>query len=263
MTRTAVLCLLLPWIVNPVYAAVLDQGEVEFSGYVIDEAPRWAWQIASPDLVWDVDVADARPDAQGNQVFSLKGKGDVPFLEGHLKKVADRGGAGMTPVMSFMSEGAPLSVAAGSVQDAHFRASVPVRNADTGETAGQLSFTFDQGMVLAQGTHLPAIEGSSDRHLGLTGMALVAADGGQVEEIPAPLMNRLAVLMAMNGNSEVAGIPLTWKGEHVPRQVLADSHVPQLAGAYASKLSDFTLSWPQDKVPSRWRASLSVTVTLR
>lgn len=263
MNRTGVLCLLLPWIASPAFAAVLDQGEVSFSGYVIDEAPRWVWQIASPDPVWDVDVADARPDAQGNQVFSLKDKGTLAFLEGHLKKVADQGGAGMTPVISFLSDGAPLSVSTGQTQDTHFRASVPVHNADTGETAGQLTFTLEQGMALAQGTHLPAEGEGVDRHLGLSGMALVAGDGGQNGEVPTSLMNRLATLMAMNGGSEAAGIPLTWKGEHVSRQVLADSHVPLLAGAYASQLSDFTLSWPQDKVPSRWRASLSVTVTLR
>lgn len=264
MNRTGVLCLLLCCAATPAFAAVLDQGEVEFSGYVIDEAPRWTWQIASPDPVWNVDVDDARVDPQGSQVFSLKDKGALAFLEGHLKKVADRGGAAMTPVISFMSDGAPLQMAAGggSSQDARLRASVPVHNADTGESIGQLSFTLEQGMVLAQGKTLPA-PGSQDRSLGLSGMALVSGDGGQSGEIMPSLMSRLSVLIGMNNGSEHAGIPLVWKGEFVPRQVLADSHVPQLAAAYASQLSDFTLSWPQDRVPSRWRASLSVTVTVR
>ncbi|MDI2145875.1 fimbrial protein [Pseudomonas sp. ITA] len=265
MTRTGALCLLLTCAASPTFATVLDQGEVEFSGYVIDEAPRWLWQVASPDQVWNVDVADAHLDAQGNQVFVLQDKGSLAFLEGHLKKVADRGGAGMTPVISFSSEGAPLTPAAGggSAQDTRWRASVPVRNAQTGEFAGQLSFTLEQGMVLAQGNTLPSLDGGTDRKLGLSGMALVAGDGGQSGEVPTALMSRLAVLMGMNNGVETASVPLKWQGERIDRQVLADSHVPQLAAAYASQLSNFTLSWPQDKVPSHWRASLNVTVTLR
>jgi hypothetical protein len=265
MTRTGFLCLLLCCTASSTFAAVLDQGELQFSGYVIDEAPRWLWQVASPDQVWDVDVADAHLDAQGNQVFSLQDKGPLAFLEGHLKKVADRGGAGMTPVISFSSEGTPLTpvTGGGSAQDARLRTSVAVHNAQTGELIGQLSFTLEQGMVLAQGGALPALEGGTDRKLGLSGMALVSGDGAQTADIPTSLMSRLAVLMGMNNGVESAAIPLTWQGEHIARQVLADSHVPLLAAAYASQLSNFTLSWPQDKVPSRWRASLSVTVTLR
>ncbi|MBP3996451.1 fimbrial protein [Pseudomonas koreensis] len=265
MTRTGFLCLLLTCTASPAFAAILDQGELEFSGYVIDEAPRWLWQVASADQVWDVDVADARLDAQGNQVFSLPDKGSLAFLEGHLKKVADRGGAGMTPLISFSSEGTPLAPVAegGSTQGPRLRTSVPVRNAHTGELVGQLSFTLEQGMVLAQGKALSPLEGGTDRKLGLSGMALVSSEGGQTGDVPPSLMSRLAVLMGMNNGVETAGIPLVWQGEHVSRQVLADSHVSLLAAAYASQLSNFTLSWPQDKVPSRWRASLSVTVTLR
>ena len=265
MTRTGFLCLLLWCAASPAFATILDQGEVEFSGYVIDEAPRWLWQVASPDQVWDVDVADARPDAQGNQIFSLQDKGTLAFLEGHLKKVADRGGAGMTPLINFSSEGTQLTpvAGAGSSQSNRMRTSVPVRNAQTGELVGQLSFTLEQGLVLAQGNALPILEGGTDRKLGLSGMALVSGDGGQTDAVPTSLMSRLAVLMGMNNGVETAQVPLTWQGEHVARQVLADSHVPLLAAAYASQLSDFSLSWPQDKVPSRWRASLSVTVTLR
>ncbi|AMS16480.1 hypothetical protein A3218_19955 [Pseudomonas chlororaphis] len=265
MTRTGFLCLLLSCAASPTFAAILDQGEVEFSGYVIDEAPRWLWQVASGDQTWDVDVADAHLDAQGNQVFPLPGKGTLAFLEGHLKKVADRGGAGMTPVISFSSEGAPLTTLAGggSPQDSHWQTSVPVRNAQTGEPAGQLSFTLEQGMALAQGAALSTLDGGTDRKLGLAGMALVSGEGGQSGDVPTALMSRLAVLMGMNNGVEAARVPLTWQGEHIARQVLADSHVPLLAAAYASQLSNFTLSWPQDKVPSRWRASLNVTVTLR
>lgn len=264
MTRAGFLYLLLCCAASPTFAATLDQGEVEFSGYVVDEAPRWLWQVASPDQVWDVDVADARPDAQGNQVFSLQDKGTLAFLEGHLKKVADRGGAGMTPVISFSSEGKSLMpLAGGSTQDTRVRTFVPVRNAQTGELVGQLSFTLEQGMVLAQGHALSSLDGGTDRKLGLAGMALISGDGGQSGDVPTSLMSRLAVLMGMNNGIETAGIPLTWQGEHISRQVLADNHIPLLAAAYASQLSNFTLSWPQDKVPSRWRASLNVTVTLR
>lgn len=264
MSRTGLFCLVLCCSGVPAVAAVLDQGDVEFSGVVIDEAPRWTWQIASPDQVWNVDVDDARTDAQGNQVFNLNDKGTLPYLEGHLKEVAVQGGAGMTPVISFMSDGAPLQMVAGEggSQDTQFRAQVTVHNADTGEPAGQLSFTLEQGLVLTQGKNQLTAD-TAPRNLGLSGLALVTGDGGMRGDVPTSLMNRLVALVRMNRGSEAAGIPISWSGERVPLQVLSDTHVHYLAAAYASQLSGFTLSWPQEKVPSTWRASLGVTVTLR
>ncbi|EDQ5792124.1 fimbrial protein, partial [Salmonella enterica subsp. enterica] len=88
------------------------------------------------------DTADARTES-GQLVFDLRGKGSLPFLEGHLYEVAERGGPGFTPFITFSSNGQPFSVTAGGSTTAqHFRASVPVRNPENGHVAGQLSFTL-------------------------------------------------------------------------------------------------------------------------
>lgn len=50
-----------------------------------------------PDQTWAVDTADART-ANEQLVFDLRGKGSLPFLEGHLYEVAERGGPGFTPL---------------------------------------------------------------------------------------------------------------------------------------------------------------------
>ncbi|EOA8951398.1 fimbrial protein, partial [Salmonella enterica subsp. enterica] len=109
-------------------AGILDGGEIQFHGLVTDEAPKWTWQVGSPDQTWAVDTADARNE-NGFLVFDLRSKGTLPFLEGHLYEVAERGGPGFTPFITFSSNGQPFSVTAGGSTTAqHFRASVPVRN---------------------------------------------------------------------------------------------------------------------------------------
>ncbi|HAX4953504.1 TPA: fimbrial protein, partial [Escherichia coli] len=30
------------------HADILDGGEIQFNGFVTDEAPKWTWQISSP-----------------------------------------------------------------------------------------------------------------------------------------------------------------------------------------------------------------------
>lgn len=90
-------------------AGILDGGEIQFHGLVTDEAPKWTWQVGSPDQTWAEDTADARTE-NGQLVFDLRGKGSLPFLEGHLYEVADRGGPGFTPFISFSSNGQPFSV---------------------------------------------------------------------------------------------------------------------------------------------------------
>ncbi|MBB7763881.1 fimbrial protein, partial [Escherichia coli] len=80
-------------------AEVLDGGEIQFNGFVTDEAPRWTWQISSPDQTWAVDTADARAE-NGQLVFNLRDKGGLPFLEGYLHEVAERGGPGFTPFIT-------------------------------------------------------------------------------------------------------------------------------------------------------------------
>ncbi|EJD2256818.1 fimbrial protein, partial [Salmonella enterica] len=88
------------------YANILDGGEIQFNGFVTDEAPKWTWQISSPDQNWAVDTADARTE-NGQLVFNLRDKGALPFLEGHLHEVAERGGPGFTPFITFSSNGQP------------------------------------------------------------------------------------------------------------------------------------------------------------
>lgn len=59
-------------------AGILDGGEIQFHGLVTDEAPKWTWQVGSPDQTWAVDTADARTES-GQLVFDLRGKGSCRF----------------------------------------------------------------------------------------------------------------------------------------------------------------------------------------
>lgn len=74
-----------------VKAEILDGGEIRFNGFVTDEAPKWTWQVAAHDQTWRVDTANARIENK-ELVFNLRDKGSLPFLEGHLFEVAERGG---------------------------------------------------------------------------------------------------------------------------------------------------------------------------
>ncbi|TLJ10737.1 fimbrial protein [Escherichia sp. E3659] len=239
-------------------ADILDGGEIQFHGFVTDEAPKWTWQISSPDQTWAVDTADARTE-NGQLVFDLRDKGALPFLEGHLHEVAERGGPGFTPFITFGSNGQPFAVTEGSGTSAQrFRASVPVRDPESGNVAGQLSFTLNQGMAVSAGTQE---EGASVP----AGMSLV---GGQsVTEVqsgslPQGLKSRLSSLLLMNqhfGN----GMSAVDNGQVISQGVLADGRVINLAASYASVVSDFELRLPAEGTPARWRAGLNVTVTVQ
>ncbi|EAU2346105.1 fimbrial protein [Salmonella enterica] len=239
-------------------AEILDGGEVQFNGLVTDEAPRWTWQVSSPDQSWAVDTADARTE-NGQLVFDLRNKGTLPFLEGHLHEVAERGGPGFTPFISFSSDGQPFSVTdGGSTTAQHFRATVPVRNPENGHVAGQLSFTLDQGMAVSAGVQedgasLPA------------GMSLVngqSVSGVQAVTLPQGIKNSLSSLLLMNrgfGN----GMSAVNNGQVISQGVLADARVTHLAAAYASAVSGFELRLPVEGTPAQWQAGLSVTVTVQ
>ncbi|HHN9985556.1 TPA: F4 (K88) fimbria minor subunit FaeH [Escherichia coli] len=239
-------------------ADILDGGEIQFNGFVTDEAPKWIWQISSPDQTWAVDTADARTE-NGQLVFDLTNKGAFSFLEGHLHEVAERGGPGFSPFITFSSNGQPFTVMEGSGTSAQrFRASVPVRDPESGNLAGQLSFTLDQGMAVSTGTQE---EGASIP----AGMSLV---GGQsVTEVqsgslPQWLKTRLSSLLLMNqgfGN----GMSATDNGQVISQGVLADGRVMNLAASYASAVSDFELRLPAEGMPARWQAGLNVTVTVQ
>lgn len=252
-------CLLLTLSTSAAVAAVVDSGEILFHGMVKDNAPRWSWQIATPAQYWDINAEEGVVDPQGNQLFNLNHKGTLPFLEGHLKEVATQGGPGMIPQISLSSAGGPLQQLPSNTTSAQrYRTSVPVFNADSGEVVGQLSFVFEQGLVVARGqkARLPVFEQLDHQ------MALVAGDTVQdprPDMLSPSLSARLSELIARNSGRSVVGVPAL--GSRVVNQsILGNSHVRGIAAAYASQLSDFTLQWPQDKVPARWKATLNVTV---
>lgn len=240
------------------HADILDGGEIQFNGFVTDEAPKWTWQINSPDQTWAVDTADARAD-NGQLVFNLRDKGALPFLEGHLHEVAERGGPGFTPFITFSSNGQPFAVKEGSgTMTQRFRASVPVRDLDTGNVSGQLSFTLNQGIAVSVGHQDDGISIP-------TGMSLVSGQSVtdvQSGKLPQGLKARLSTLLLMNQNfgNEMNAVD---NGQVISQGVLADGRVMNLAAAYASAVSDFELRLPAEGTPAVWQAGLNVTVTVQ
>ena len=239
-------------------ADILDGGEIQFNGFVTDEAPKWTWQINSPDQSWTVDTADARTE-NGQLVFDLREKGSLPFLEGHLYEVAERGGPGFTPFIAFSSNGQPLAVTEGNgTSSQRFRASVPVRDSESGDVTGKLSFTLNQGMAVSSGEQNEGV-------FVPTGMSLVSGQSVtdvQSESLPLGLKNRLSSLLLMNqgfGN----GMSAADNGQVINQGVLADGGVMNLAASYASAISDFELRLPAEGTPGKWRAGLNVTVTVQ
>ncbi|HGG4071856.1 TPA: F4 (K88) fimbria minor subunit FaeH [Salmonella enterica subsp. enterica serovar Poona] len=239
-------------------ADILDGGEIQFNGMVTDEAPKWTWQISTPDQIWAVDTADARTE-NGQLIFDLRDKGPLPFLEGHLHEVAERGGPGFTPFITFSSNGQPFTVTEGNSTSAqHFRASVPVRNPESGHVAGRLSFTLNQGMAVSAGIQ-------EDGATLLAGMSLV--NGQSVAEVrpetlPQGLKARLSSLLLMNRNFG-NGMSTVNNGQVISQGVLADGRVMNLAASYASAVSDFELRLPAEGTPAQWQAGLNVTVTVQ
>lgn len=238
---------------------ILDGGEIQFNGFVTDEAPKWTWQIGSPDQIWSVDTADARTES-GQLVFNLRGKGVLPFLEGHLYEVAERGGPGFTPFITFSSNGQSFTVTEGNGTSAqHFRASVPVRDPETGNVSGQLSFTLNQGMAVSAGRQ---DDGAASVP---AGMSLVS--GQSVTDVlsgtlPQGLKVRLSSLLLMNQNFG-NGMSAADNGQVISQGVLADGRVMNIAASYASAVSDFELRLPAEGTPARWQAGLNVTVTVQ
>lgn len=240
------------------HADILDGGEIQFHGFVTDETPKWTWQISAPDQTWSVDTADARTE-NGQLVFDLRDKGALPFLEGHLHEVAERGGPGFTPFITFSSNGQSFTVMEGSYTTAQrFRASVPVRDPESGNVTGQLSFTLNQGMAVSTGRQE---DGASVP----AGMSLVS--GQSVTEVksgslPQELKSRLSSLLLMNQNFG-NGMSAVDNGQVISQGVLADGRVMSLAVSYASAVSDFELRLPAEGTPAAWQAGLNVTVTVQ
>lgn len=239
-------------------ADILDGGEIQFNGFVTDEAPKWTWQISSPGQIWAVDTADARTE-NGQLVFNLRDKGVLPFLEGHLYEMAERGGPGFTPFITFSSNGQPFTVTEGESTTAqHFRASVPVRDPENGNVTGELSFTLDQGMAVSAGKQ----DGGGLVPAGLSlvsGQTVTAVQSGS---LPQWLKTRLSSLLLRNkgfGN----GMSVVDNGQVISQGVLADGRVMNLAAAYSSAVSDFELRLQAEGTPARWQAGLNVTVAVQ
>ena len=240
------------------YADILDGGEIQFNGFVTDDSPKWTWQISSPDHTWAVDIADARTE-NGQLVFNLRDKGALPFLEGHLHEVAERGGPGFTPFITFSSNGQPFSIKGGIGTTAQrFRASVPVRDPETGNVSGQLSFTLNQGMAVSAGRQEYGASVPAGMSL-VSGQSVTDVQSGT---LPQGLKARLSSLLLMNqyfGN----GMNAVDNGQVISQGVLADGRVMNLAAAYASVVSDFELRLPAEDTPAAWQAGLNVTVTVQ
>lgn len=239
-------------------AIILDGGEVQFNGFVTDEAPKWTWQVSSPEQSWSVDIADARR-VRGTLVFDLRDKGSLPFIEGHLHEMADRGGPGFTPFITFSSAGQAFSVKEGrSTAAQHFRASVPVHDPVSGSVVGELFFTLDQGMAISVGSQDDGASLPAGMSL-VSGQSVTDVQPGTLQQ---GLKQRLSSLLLMNrgfGN----GMSIADSRQVISQDVLADGRVMNLAAAYASAVSDFELHLSAEETPSRWQAGLNVTVTVQ
>ncbi|HAX5303034.1 TPA: F4 (K88) fimbria minor subunit FaeH [Escherichia coli] len=239
-------------------ADILDGGEIRFNSFVTDEAPKWNWQISSPDQTWTMNTADARTE-NGQLIFNLRDKGALPFLEGHLYEVAERGGPGFTPFITFSSNGQPFTVTEGNGTSAqHFRASVPVRDPETGNVSGQLFFTLNQGMAVSAGRQEESVTVPAGMSL-VSGQSVTDVQSGT---LPQGLKTRLSSLLLMNQNFG-NGMNAVDNGQVISQGVLADGRVMNLAAAYASVVSDFELRLPAEGTPAAWQAGLNVTVTVQ
>ncbi|WP_338629507.1 fimbrial protein [Yersinia enterocolitica] len=236
---------------------ILDGGEVRFRGFVTDDAPKWTWRIASPDQSWDVDTGDARQE--GTQlVFNLKNKGVIPFLEGYLHEVAERGGPGFTPYVTYSSgTQSLLSIDGGNTTRQRFRASIPVWDPENNKNVGSLEFTIEQGMAITAGIQEENVPLSH-------GMFLVSGESisdANPDGLSPELMNRLSNLLMMNKNFG-NGMSATSNSKVISQSMLSDGRVQNIAAAFASTLSDFELHLPSESTPAQWHATLNVTVVV-
>lgn len=238
-------------------ANTLDGGEIRFRGFITDDAPKWSWRIASPDQSWDVNIRDAQKE-RDHLVFDLKTVGSVPFLEGHLYEVAERGGPGFTPYITYSSGEQQLqSMDRGNTTRQRFRTSIAVRDPEKNRQIGKLEFTLEQGLAVAIGVQE---EYASFRH----GMYLI--EGLSVSEVnpdklSKELTNRISSLLMMNKR---IGREITAVNDKMvlAQSMLFDGRVQNIAAAFASSLSDFKLYLPAEVTPARWHATLNVTVVV-
>lgn len=247
-----------------VAADVLDGGEIRFHGEVTDEGPRWTWQVATSDQNWAVDTADART-LSGQLVFDLSTKGMLPFLEGRLHEVAEQGGPGFSPLVYFSSQGQPILLPnGGNTTQGRFKAAVPVTDAETGKSVGQLTFMVEQGLAATFGGQLASNGGGAVSSIS-PGMVLLVGDA--VNHLPTGglsqgVMSRLSALLRMTPGWE-SEMSATFNGQVMPQELLSSPRGINIAAAYASVLSGFQLTLPENDTPAHWQARLSVTVTVQ
>ncbi|MDM2845519.1 fimbrial protein [Citrobacter sp. Cpo090] len=236
---------------------ILDGGEIRFRGFITDDAPKWTWRVASPDQSWDVDTGDAREE-RGQLIFNLKSRGSIPFLEGHLHEVAERGGPGFTPYVTYSSGAQSLiSLDGDNTTRQRFRASIPVRDPENNKNVGNLEFTIEQGMAIAVGVQEEDVPFSP-------GMFLVSGESlsdVNPDKLSPELMNRLSNLLMMNKKLGI-GISATSNKKVISQGMLSDGRVQNIAAAFASALSDFKLYLPSENTPAQWHATLNVTVVV-
>ncbi|TBL77967.1 fimbrial protein [Obesumbacterium proteus] len=239
-------------------ATVIDGGEVRFLGHVTDEGPRWTWHLASQEQNWAVDVSDAI--ASGKILTFSPGNGQtLPFLEGRLYRISERGGLGYTPQVQFSSGGQPFKLPEGGTTiDNRFRASVPVINPHNGDSVGQLKFTVEQAMAASFG-HQDEVGRQPPTGMSLLSGRSVSMTGSTAS---SSMLGRLSDLLHMipDFGTDMTSIS---NGQIISQDVLMSGKVMNIAAAYASTLSDFELILPRDSLPSRWQAKISVTVTVQ
>ncbi|POT24512.1 fimbrial protein [Citrobacter freundii] len=242
-------------------AEVLDGGEVRFGGLVMDEGPRWIWRVATPDQSWAVDIASARTIADKLH-FDLHHKGTLPLLEGRLREVADRGGPGFSPLVTFSSQEGNLLLLDGSdTTRGRFQAAVLVTDPESGQPVGQLAFTLEQGMAAAFGPQ-SSMENTSTI---LPGMSLLT--GETVTHLPVgglsqTLMTRLSSLLLQTSGWK-SGMGTIFNDQILFQRLLDSGDVTNIAAAYASSLSDFELTLPVEDTPAQWQARIGVMVTVQ
>ena len=238
-------------------STILDGGEIRFRGYVTDDGPKWRWRVASDDKIWDVDLSESF-QKNGRYIFNLKRKGTIPFLEGYLYEVTERGGPGMTPYISYTTGEKALHLYEGTnTTSQRFRTGVPVYNPDTGQSVGELLFTVEQGMAVGLG-HQTDNPGPGQ------GMYLVSGESVsnvQPDKLSAGLINRLSTLLFMNKGFNNR-IGTTGNVKQISQSILSDGQTKNIAAAYASALNDFELHLSAGDIPEKWYATLNVTVTV-
>lgn len=230
----------------------LDGGEIRFHGFVVSDVPKWLWRIASPEQEWILNIDEARKE-DGKLVFDINNVKTLPFFEGYLQDIAERGGPGLTPTITYSSEGVMLNREYGNHLGEVL--SIPVRDYHSNYVVGKLSFIIEEGMAISTGNlkddKIPR------------GVSLILLDKHKlyINTPSQKLMERLSMLLSLSQKKQ-GDFFTHYNGKVFDIDILSDSRVVNFIAAYASFLSGFKLYISSDYLPSKWRASLTITVTV-